>query len=132
MIKKKQRQQIIQRICFGGCNWDAMLLWMYNDGKEPSIDVNSSTPKDICEGKPTRGHGSNSTIQTGVTEKDKLANVYDLLGCNSEFSMTAEGIDCRTRRSADVWDDEWPIGRYAMGYPSESAGDYSSRIILYM
>ena len=27
--------QIIQRICFGGCNWDAMMLWMNGNG----IDV---------------------------------------------------------------------------------------------
>ena len=72
-----------------------MVLWMYNDGKAPSIDTTSSTPKDICEGNPTRSCNSYSSEYTGYQENDKLANVYDLLGCTQEWGMEASGTDER-------------------------------------
>ncbi len=90
MISKKLKKQIIQRICIGGCNWDAMMLWMYNDGNAPTIDVKNQTPNDICEGTPMRNFNEERSRITGCREYDKLANIYDLLGCTYDCGMERE------------------------------------------
>ena len=101
MLKKKQRQKIIQPICFGGCNWDAMMLWMYNDGNAPYIDITSNSPKDICEGTPTRSKNNGSVeCITGRSEDDKLANIYDLIGCEYDCGMEASGDAWRVDRGS--------------------------------
>ena len=88
MIKKRQKQKIIQRICFGGCNWDAMMLWMNENG----IDVTKNEKtgiKDICPGTPTRSRNKSFPSIAGNTETDKLANIYDTLGGYREWGMEA-------------------------------------------
>ena len=88
-----------RHICFGGCQWDAMMLWMYNYETEPYINIKSITPKDISTGNPTRSKDrDNIYTVTGATEDDKLANVYDLLGSNREWSMIANGSMYRMYR----------------------------------
>ena len=59
------------------------MLWMLDNG----IAVSDASPQDICSGRPTRHCNTNSSFITGYTEDDKLANVYDLLGCAREYSM---------------------------------------------
>ena len=134
MIKKKLKIQIIQHIWFGGCNWDAMLLWMYNDGKMPSIDILSKSPNDICEGNPMRNanevNWESGNYITGYLEDDKLANIYDLLGCNSDWSMVA----CYIYRATMGGQGNWTFPVAGTGSPAatmENMGGASSRLVLY-
>ena len=97
MIKKRRKIQIIQRICFGGCNWDAMMLWMYGNGIDVKKNQNTGI-KDICAGTPTRSRNTSNPSITGSTGNDKLANIYDTLGGYMEWGMEADGTYCRDVR----------------------------------
>ena len=62
--------------------YNAMTKWMKNSG----IDVTSSTPTDTT-GITASG---NTTRVTGSESKDKLNNVYDLLGNSSEWTQATD------------------------------------------
>ena len=97
MIKKKLKIRNIQHICFGGCNWDAMMLWMNGNG----IDVTKSDTngiQDICPGTPTRSKNTTNPSITGKTEMDKLSNIYDTLGGSWDWGMEASGTGYRDMR----------------------------------
>ena len=73
-----------------GCQYDQMLKWMQTN---ENIDISSITP--ILESN------RNTSNITGSIEKDKLNNVYDLLGNKSEWTVEANNNSYRTIRSGD-------------------------------
>ena len=71
-----------------GCQFYQICWWLFENG----VDVTSYPPKDVCSGNPTRsGHYTDysnyALYPTGSSEDDKLGNIYDLLGCTSEYSL---------------------------------------------
>ncbi len=69
-----------------GCQYDAMMNWMLNNG----ITVTSTTPTANVE----RNEDSAGRITGATGSKDKLCNIYDLLGNSFEWTMEAYYPDC--------------------------------------
>ena len=65
-----------------GSQYDAMLNWMTNSGKDVT-EAGSSTNK-------------NTTRVTGTKLADKINNVFDLRGNSQEWDLEAYRPDCRT------------------------------------
>lgn len=61
-----------------GCQYDAMMRWMSSN----SITVTSSRPV-------TGAKKNKNKMATGTEKNDKLNNIYDLLGCNYEWTQEA-------------------------------------------
>ena len=79
-----------------GSQYDAMLKWM----KGNKINVTSSSPTDLSIGTTSK----NTTRVTGganngqTVSKDKLSNIYDLLGNSFEWTQEAYDTNYRVRR----------------------------------
>ncbi len=73
-----------------GCQWDAMLNWLL------SKDVNVASINE-----PILNSAKNTEQITGKSEKDKIKNIYDLMGCNYEITQEAFGNDIRIRRGGN-------------------------------
>ena len=88
-------QKVVSSMIWGS-QYDAMLKWM----KGNKINVTSSSPTDLSIGTTSR----NTTRVTGganngqTVSKDKLSNIYDLLGNSSEWTQEAYVTDSRVYR----------------------------------
>ena len=100
-----------------GSQWDAMLRWMKNN----DIDVTGLIPKDY-----------NQTRITGGANKDKLNNVYDLLGNSSEFTQEAYTTTYRTLRGGHYLFNSVPSYRSNNCFPTDTFFVIGSRLTLYV
>ena len=66
-----------------GSQYDAIMNWMVKN----NIDISSKTPVDLSIGETTK----NANTTTGTQAKDKLSNIYDLLGNSFEWTQEAYG-----------------------------------------
>ena len=118
-----------KHICFGGCQWDAMMLWMYNNG----IYITQTQPKDITGKQSSKN--SNSSCITGSAETDKLANIYDTIGCTYDWSMEwyhkSGDQDGRVGRGGCYVYDVSPGGRVEFA-PNTGISGLGSRLTLYI
>lgn len=73
-----------------GSQWDAMLNWMQKGGQ---INV-------AINGAPIEGATFNASFITGSEEKDKLKNIYDIIGCRMEFTTEASASYIRFVRGS--------------------------------
>ena len=102
-----------------GSQWDAMMNWMINQG----INVKSSNPN---------GASKNTTRITGSEQKDKINNIYDLLGNCVEFSMETYLTHSRISRGGEVW-GSWGCNAPCIRYSTQGTYAYfSSRPTLYI
>ena len=88
-------QKVVSSMIWGS-QYDAMLKWM----KGNKINVTSSSPTDLSIGTTSK----NTTRVTGganngqTVSKDKLSNIYDLLGNSFEWTQEAYDTNYRVRR----------------------------------
>lgn len=96
----------VQGSMIWGSQWDAMMKWMQGNG----IDVTSTTPKDLSIGTTSR----NTTRVTGgandgqTVSKDKLSNIYDLLGNSLEWTLEASSTYSRVIRGGIYYHSSSP------------------------
>ena len=121
-------QKVVSSMIWGS-QYDAMLKWM----KGNKINVTSNSPTDLSIGTASK----NTTRVTGganngqTVSKDKLSNIYDLLGNSSEWTQEASLTYCRVIRGGDSDYSVAPIGRCS-GHPAGTGSNYGSRLTLYI
>ena len=121
-------QKVVSSMIWGS-QYDAMLKWM----KGNKINVTSSSPTDLSIGNTSR----NTTRVTGganngqTVSKDKLSNIYDLLGNIREWTQEAISTAYRISRGG------YYSGSYAPSYrnsnsPTSTNSYGGSRLTLYI
>ena len=121
-------QKVVSSMIWGS-QYDAMLKWM----KGNKINVTSSRPTDLSIGttlkNTTRVTGGANNGQT--VSKDKLSNIYDLLGNSLEWTQEAYDTDRRVRRGGSYHNSLAPSSRDGY-FPTSTNSDYGSRLTLYI
>ena len=121
-------QKVVSSMIWGS-QYDAMLKWM----KGNKINVTSSSPTDLSIGTTSK----NTTRVTGganngqTVSKDKLSNIYDLLGNSSEWTQVANDTNYRVDRGGYYFVSFAPSGR-GSGYPTNTLSTDGSRLTLYI
>ena len=121
-------QKVVSSMIWGS-QYDAMLKWM----KGNKINVTSSSPTDLSIGNTSR----NTTRVTGganngqTVSKDKLSNIYDLLGNSREWTQEAYGTDYRVYRGGNYGDSDAPSYRNCYD-PTSTRSSIGSRLTLYI
>ena len=107
-------QKVVSSMIWGS-QYDAMLKWM----KGNKINVTSSSPTDLSIGNTSR----NTTRVTGganngqTVSKDKLSNIYDLLGNSYEWTQEANDTNSRVYRGGYYLSSDAPsISRRLRSY----------------
>ena len=121
-------QKVVSSMIWGS-QYDAMLKWM----KGNKINVTSSSPTDLSIGTTSK----NTTRVTGganngqTVSKDKLSNIYDLLGNSREWTQEAYSASRRVSRGGIYNTSNAPSSRdnYFPTYTSSNSG---SRLTLYI
>ena len=113
-----------------GCQWDAVMRWMYNSGDaEKKIYTYDSTGKGNY--KDTNG---NQPIPTGSNDAYAVNNIYDMVGNVRDWTIEAYDTYVRVYRGGDY-------GNSASNYPASGRDNYNptisysyngSRLALYM
>ena len=119
----------VQGSMIWGSQYDAMMKWMQGNG----INVTLYRPTDLSIGATSR----NTTRVTGgansgeTVSKDKLSNIYDLLGNSYEWILEAYDTYSRVNRGGDYHDSISPKYR---GYSDANytISEYASRLSLYL
>ena len=121
-------QKVVSSMIWGS-QYDAMLKWM----KGNKINVTSSSPTDLSIGNTSR----NTTRVTGganngqTVSKDKLSNIYDLLGNIREWTQEAISTAYRISRGGYYSGSYAPSSR-TDNYPASTFSSYGSRLTLYI
>ncbi len=122
-------QKVVSSMIWGS-QYDAMLKWM----KGNNINVTSTTPTDLSIGvtskNTTRVTGGANSGQT--VSKDKLSNIYDLLGNSREWTQEANDTSCRVIRGGCYDHSPAPSNRDSYNYPTDTYFDIGSRLTLYI
>ncbi len=105
-----------------GCQYDAMMNWMLSN----DINVTSTTPTADVE-----MNTDSTNRKTGSNSKDKLCNIYDLLGNSYEWTMEANGDNKRVSRGGYHGSGIPPSVR-SNGFPTNALGSISARLSLYV
>ena len=121
-------QKVVSSMIWGS-QYDAMLKWM----KGNKINVTSSSPTDLSIGTTSK----NTTRVTGganngqTVSKDKLSNIYDLLGNSSEWTQEASNTGYRVNRGGICSNSFAPY--YRDSYSPADINSYrGSRLTLYI
>ena len=121
-------QKVVSSMIWGS-QYDAMLKWM----KGNNINVTSSSPTDLSIGATSK----NTTRVTGganngqTVSKDKLSNIYDLLGNIREWTQEAISTAYRISRGGYYSGSYAPSSR-TDNYPASTFSSYGSRLTLYI
>ena len=121
-------QKVVSSMIWGS-QYDAMLKWM----KGNKINVTSSSPTDLSIGNTSR----NTTRVTGganngqTVSKDKLSNIYDLLGNSREWTQEAYGTDYRVYRGGYYNLSYAPSNRLD-NFPTSTLSGSGGRLTLYI
>ena len=121
-------QKVVSSMIWGS-QYDAMLKWM----KGNKINVTSSSPTDLSIGTTSK----NTTRVTGganngqTVSKDKLSNIYDLLGNIREWTQEAISTAYRISRGGYYSGSYAPSSR-TDNYPASTFSSYGSRLTLYI
>ena len=75
-----------------GSQYDAMMLWMQENGIEVQNGAYGTTTK------PTGTAVRNEDTVTGKEENDILNNIFDIWGCHFEWTLEAYNTDIRVKR----------------------------------
>ena len=121
-------QKVVSSMIWGS-QYDAMLKWM----KGNKINVTSSSPTDLSIGNTSK----NTTRVTGganngqTVSKDKLSNIYDLLGNSYEWTQEANLTDSRVSRGG-YYDFSYAPNVRSNGNPPYTGSVFGSRLTLYI
>ena len=121
-------QKVVSSMIWGS-QYDAMLKWM----KGNKINATSSSPTDLSIGNTSR----NTTRVTGganngqTVSKDKLSNIYDLLGNSREWTQEAYGTDYRVYRGGYYNLSYAPSNRLD-NFPTSTLSGSGGRLTLYI
>ena len=105
-----------------GSQYDAMMNWMQKGG----VKVSTTTPVTDAD------RNQDTQRRTGAEEKDKLKNVYDLLGNRTEWILEAFHSDLRILRGGDYSRNYSPANRDYAYFPHDPRNHSSSRLTLYI
>ena len=121
-------QKVVSSMIWGS-QYDTMMNWM----KGNNINVTSSSPTDLSIGTTSK----NTTRVTGganngqTVSKDKLSNIYDLLGNIREWTQEAISTAYRISRGGYYSGSYAPSSR-TDNYPASTFSSYGSRLTLYI
>ena len=121
-------QKVVSSMIWGS-QYDAMLKWM----KGNNINVTSSSPTDLSIGATSK----NTTRVTGganngqTVSKDKLSNIYDLLGNSYEWTQEAYLTHGRDNRGGH-YDNSYPPSTRVCYDPPNTYSTHGSRLTLYI
>ena len=79
-----------------GCQWDAVMRWMYNSG--------DSTKKTYTYDSTGKGNYSSSDEATGSNDAYAVNNIYDMAGNVNEWTIEAITTSNRVERGGDFLD----------------------------
>ena len=119
----------VQGSMIWGSQYDAMMKWMQGNG----INVTSSTPTDLSIGTTSK----NTTRVTGganegqTVSKDKLSNIYDLLGNSYDWTIEARNTYIRVDRGGLYSVSRAPQYRDGSN-PFIPLSNFGSRLTLYV
>ena len=124
-------QKVVSSMIWGS-QYDAIMNWM----KSNNINVTSTTPTDLSIGTTSK----NTTRVTGganngqTVSKDKLSNIYDLLGNSLEWTQEAYNTDFNNRVYRGGYYDisSAPSRRYGSDFPTRTNSVCGSRLTLYI
>ena len=121
--KQDKLKDVVGSSMIWGSQYDQMMMWMQGNG----IKVTEETPKNL-DGETT---SRNTGRTTGTEPKDKLANIYDLLGNGYENTLEANNTSYRTGRGGYYDNSSSPSFR-SDGEPFFTYSGDSSRLALYI
>ena len=123
------RQKVVSSMIWGS-QYDAMMNWMRSN----NINVTSKTPTDLSIGitsiNTTRVTGGANSEQ--AVSKDKLSNIYDLLGNSLEWTQEANNMSDRVRRGGNYYGSNGPSYRINCDFPTGTYSYNGSRLTLYI
>ena len=122
-------QKVVSSMIWGS-QYDAMLKWM----KGNNINVTSINPKDLSIGDTSR---STTRVTGGANDgqtvsKDKLSNIYDLLGNSREWTQEADITKGRVDRGGNYDTSNAPSYRNYSSSPTNPGSYSGSRLALYI
>ena len=114
-----------------GCQWDAVMRWMYNSGDaEKKAYTYDSTGKGNYSVT-----GGNAPIPTGSNDVYAVNNIYDMAGNVFDWMIEAgESALFRTHCGGDYYSDgsDSPVSNRSYDVPTGSYDNDGSRLALYM
>ena len=114
-----------------GCQWDAVMRWMYNSG-----DAEKKTYTYDSTGKGNYyGANENKPIPTGSNDAYAVNNIYDMAGNVRDWTIEAHSTYDRVSRGGyyDGNASYDPASDRNYGYlPTYSDSTFGSRLALYM
>ena len=113
-----------------GCQWDATMRWMWNQGGERRTYTYYSTGK----GNYYKNNGNNNLIAAGSNPSYAVNNIYDMAGNVSDWTIEAYGPYHRAYRGGHWHNggDDPASGRGAMSVTISGLTNSGSRVALYM
>ena len=115
-----------------GCQWDAVMRWMYNSGDaEKKIYTYDSTGKGNYSG--TQG-STDKSIPTGSNDAYAVNNIYDMAGNVRDWTIEAVNTDRRVSRGGNYLGlaSYYPASIRVSNSPTDSGSVLGSRLALYM
>ena len=108
-----------------GCQWDAVMRWMWNQGGDKKTYTYDSTGK---------GNYSGSRKATGSDPEYAVNNIYDMAGNISDWTIEAYGTTYRVYRGGYYNDNAsgYPASDRGSNGPTGSNSFVGSRLALYM
>ena len=115
-----------------GCQWDAVMRWMYNSGDN---DKKTYTYDSTGKGNYAGTQGStNKAIPTGSNDTYAVNNIYDMAGNVRDWTIEAYGTYDRVGRGGYCYSTASynPASSRGNNNPTNSNSDNGSRLALYM
>ena len=115
-----------------GCQWDAVMRWMYNSGdEEKKTYTYDSTEKGNYSG--TQG-SINKEIPTGSNDAYAVNNIYDMAGNVRDWTIEADRTYSRVNRgdNYNFSGSSYLASSRGYDYPTDSYSTHGSRLALYM
>ena len=115
-----------------GCQWDAVMRWMYNSGDaEKKTYTYDSTGKGNYDG--TQG-STNKIIPTGSNDTYAVNNIYDMAGNVRDWTIEAFSTNNRVSRGGNynLSASSNPASSRSNNSPTYSYSSLGSRLALYM
>ena len=113
-----------------GCQWDAVMRWMYNSG-----DAEKKTYTYDSTGKGNyNGTNGNEAIPTGTNDAYSVNNIYDMAGNVFDWTIEARNTNFRVVRGGGCNNGARlsPASSRSNDSPTSSDGVNGSRLALYM